>query len=114
MIQFVDMASEAPFDLISSALILAQLVYVRYAGTERLQTHSVGYNHGTPRTPIPKLAKKTKKKDTATIPNLYSLPPFAERPSAMAMTTQQSEHAKAEAIMTCMLIRPNLYNSDWK
>ncbi len=49
-IQFVAIARLAPFVLISKALI------------------SVGYSHGTPRTPIPKLAKKTKKKVTATAP----------------------------------------------
>jgi hypothetical protein len=59
-----------------------------------------GYSQGTPSTPIPKLAKKRKKNETATIPSLYELPPFAERPSEMAMTIQQVEHAAAEHIMT--------------
>jgi hypothetical protein len=49
-IQFVAIAKLAPLVLISNALI------------------SVGYNHGTPRTPIPKEAKKTKKNVTATAP----------------------------------------------
>jgi len=69
-------------------------------GTKSVNTDSVGYSHGTPSTPIPKLAKKTKKNETATMPSLYSLPPLAERPSAMAIMTQQSEHAQAEAIIT--------------
>ena len=49
---------------------------------------------------MPKLAKKTKKNDTATMPSLYSSPPCAESPRAMAMTIQQVEQAAAETIMT--------------
>lgn len=49
-IQFVAIAKLAPFVRISNALI------------------SVGYSHGTPKTPIPKLAKNTKKNVTATAP----------------------------------------------
>ena len=62
---------------------------------------SVGYNHGTPSTPIANDAKKTKKKLTATMPNLYESPcPFSERPRAIAMMVQQRLHAAAEVIMT--------------
>ena len=50
---------------------------------------------------MPKLAKKTKKKDTATMPSLYSLPPLAEMPREMAMMIQHIEQAAAETIMTC-------------
>jgi len=59
-----------------------------------------GYSQGTPSTPIPKLAKKRKKNETATMPSLYELPPFAESPREIAMTIQHVEHAAAEHIIT--------------
>jgi hypothetical protein len=63
-------------------------------------TYSVGYNHGTPRTPMPKLAKNRKKNETVTIPSLYELPPASVRPCEMAIMIQQKEHAAAETIIT--------------
>lgn len=62
---------------------------------------SVGYSQGTPSTPIAKLAKKAKKKLTATMPSLYELPlPVSDSPTLIAITTQQIEQAVAEVIMT--------------
>jgi len=99
MIQLVAIANEAPLVRISRALISVLLVVSKVLSTEQ-EANTYGYSHGTPRTPIPKEAKKTKKNDTATTPSLYSSPPAADRARAIDMTIQQMEHAAAEHIIT--------------
>lgn len=106
------MASEDPLVRISRALISVGYSLFSHGVSDALILYESSYRNqvdanrensyqGTPSTPIPKLAKNTKKKETATIPNLYESPrPVSEMANTIAITIQQVQQAAAEHIIT--------------